>query len=135
MPEFFSSENTPLPLSKRLSDQFNAKIYPLDYAKTLKSNHHAHAFKRFPRDGGLPHALEDLLRPHTDLGIPARSALNRAFDDLYRQFFVAYSRPQEVLLLVGLRKTLPGKEVSNVATGWVRNGECVWARKVPFVEI
>jgi hypothetical protein len=34
MPEFFSSENTPLPLSKRLSDQFNAKIYPLDYAKT-----------------------------------------------------------------------------------------------------
>jgi hypothetical protein len=36
MPEFFSSENTPLPLSKRLSDQFNAKIYPLDYAKTHK---------------------------------------------------------------------------------------------------
>src|SRR5215471_221670 len=28
-------ENAPLPLPKRLSDQFNAKIYPLDYAKTL----------------------------------------------------------------------------------------------------
>jgi DNA helicase-2/ATP-dependent DNA helicase PcrA len=107
----------------------------VDVGSDFKSNHHAHAFKRFPRSGGLPHALEDLLRSHTDLGIPTRSALNRAFDDLYRQFFVAYSRPQEVLLLVGLRKTLPGREVSNVATGWVRSGQCAWARRVPFVEI
>ena len=38
---------------------------------------------------------------------PSRSAQDRAFDDLYRQFFVAYSRPQEVLLLVGLAQRSP----------------------------
>ena len=36
MPEFSLSENAPGSLLKRLSDQFNAKIYPLDYAKTQK---------------------------------------------------------------------------------------------------
>jgi hypothetical protein len=37
MPEFSLSENASGPLPKWLSDQFNAKIYPLDYAKTHKN--------------------------------------------------------------------------------------------------
>ena len=53
-------------------------------------------------------------RPHTELLKPGRSGQERAFDDLYRQFFVAYSRPQEVLLLVGLNAALPEGSVSNV---------------------
>jgi DNA helicase-2/ATP-dependent DNA helicase PcrA len=92
-------------------------------------------FKRMPASGGPPHRMEDLLRSHSPLGVPARSQVNRAFDDLYRQFFVAFSRPQDVLLLVGVTPTRPGGRVPNVATGWDRNGVCHWAAKLPFVMI
>jgi DNA helicase-2/ATP-dependent DNA helicase PcrA len=79
--------------------------------------------------------MEDLLRPHSPLGVPARSPIDRAFDDLYRQFFVAFSRPQDVLLLVGGTPTLPGGRVHNVATGWDRTGVCRWAGNLPFTMI
>jgi DNA helicase II / ATP-dependent DNA helicase PcrA len=95
----------------------------------------APAFKRMPAVGGPPHRMEDLLRPHSPLGVPARSQIDRAFDDLYRQFFVAFSRPQDVLLLVGVTPTQPGGRVPNVATGWDRNGTCHWAANLPFVMI
>lgn len=107
----------------------------VDVGSDFRTNHRANAFKRFPNGGGPSHAMEDLLRPHTALGAPARSATDRAFDDLYRQYFVAFSRPQEVLLLVGLTTTLPGGAVPNVATGWSRNGDCPWAASPPFVNI
>jgi DNA helicase-2/ATP-dependent DNA helicase PcrA len=107
----------------------------VDVGSDFRSNHPAHAFKRFPRDGGPPHVMEDLLRPYTSLGAPTRSPVNRAFDDLYRQYFVAYSRPQEVILLVGLTTTLPGGAISNVATGWDRAGNCAWASRTPLVQI
>jgi DNA helicase-2/ATP-dependent DNA helicase PcrA len=93
-------------------------------------------FKRYPDDGGPPHRLEDLLRPHSPLGVPTRSQVDRAFDDLYRQFFVALSRPQDVLLLVGVDPTAPGGRVPNVATGWDRTGACIWAPPgTPFTMI
>jgi DNA helicase-2/ATP-dependent DNA helicase PcrA len=95
----------------------------------------APAFKRMPIGGGPSHRMEDLLRPHSPLGVPARTQVDRAFDDLYRQFFVAFSRPQDVLLLVGVSPTLPGGRVPNVATGWDRNGVCQWDPNRPFVMI
>ncbi len=107
----------------------------VDVGSDFRTNHRANAFKRFPRDGGPSHAMEDLLRPYTVLGAPTRSAADRAFDDLYRQYFVAFSRPQEVILLVGLTTTLPGAAVPNVATGWSRTGNCPWANSPPFINI
>jgi DNA helicase-2/ATP-dependent DNA helicase PcrA len=95
----------------------------------------APAFKRMPTGGGPAHRMEDLLRPHSPLGVPARTQVDRAFDDLYRQYFVAFSRPQDVLLLVGVSPTLPGGRVPNVATGWDRNGVCQWDPNRPFVMI
>lgn len=89
-------------------------------------------FKRMPTTGSAPHRMEDLLRPHSALGVPTRSQLDRAFDDLYRQFFVAFSRPRDVLLLVGVTPTQPGGRVPNVATGWDRTGVCRWAGNLPF---
>ncbi|MBD2463941.1 DEAD/DEAH box helicase [Oscillatoria sp. FACHB-1407] len=107
----------------------------VDVGSDFKSNHAAHRFKRFPEKGGTPHTMEDLLRPHTALNAPIRGGRDRTFDDLYRQFFVAYSRPQEVLLLVGLTPTLPGGRVPNIATGWNRNGVCVWSSNQTFLMI
>jgi DNA helicase-2/ATP-dependent DNA helicase PcrA len=92
-------------------------------------------FKRMPTGGAAPHRMEDLLRPHSPLGVPPRSQRDRAFDDLYRQFFVAFSRPQDVLVLVGVTPTQPGGRVPNVATGWDRMGNCRWASTVPFTMI
>lgn len=92
----------------------------------------APAFKRMPTAGGQSHRMEDLLRPISPLGAPTRSQLDRAFDDLYRQYFVAFSRPQDVLLLVGVTPTQPGGRVPNVATGWDRTSVCHWAANRPF---
>lgn len=107
----------------------------VDVGSDFKTNHHTQKFKRFPETGGTPHALEDLLRSYTILDVPSRSDVDRNFDDLYRQFFVAYSRPQEVLLLVGLKPTIPGGKVMNIATGWQRNQVCSWREKYPFIQI
>lgn len=108
----------------------------VDVGSDFKANYAAQRFKRFPDDGGPPHRMEDLLRQHSSLGADARTQRDRAFDDLYRQFFVAFSRPQNVLLLVGVDPTLPGGRVSNVATGWDRSDACHWVgQNMPFVRI
>ena len=107
----------------------------VDVGADFKSNHHTHAFKRFPKDGSTPHKMEDLLRPHTALSNPGRGMRDRSFDDLYRQFFVAYSRPQEVLLLVGLNAALPNGNIANIATGWDRNAASLWRNNPPFIKI
>jgi len=105
----------------------------IDVGSGFRSNHHGHRFKRHPREGSTSHAMEDLVRPHTDLGAPGRSARDRAFDDLYRQFFVGYSRPMEALLIVGHAQTLPEGRALNVAAGWDRNGTSRWENNHPFV--
>ena len=80
--------------------------------------------QRFPKPGGASHNLEDLLRPLSGLkGLKPRALRDRAFDDLERLYFVAFSRAQEVLVLVGLNKTRPSKaSIPNVATGSDRAG-------------
>ncbi|GAB4199202.1 MAG: hypothetical protein OHK0022_19260 [Roseiflexaceae bacterium] len=106
----------------------------VDIGSDFKSNHHSHAFKRFPRESGPPHRIENLVRGFTSLREPTRSALDRAFDDLYRQYFVAYSRAQEILLLVGLDTMITGK-VQSVAAGWTREGTHCWLNHLPFIHI
>jgi len=105
-----------------------------DVGSDFGGNYAAQRFKRFPEKGGPPHTMEDRLWPHTRLGAPERSGRDRAFDDLYRQFFVAFSRPQQMLLLVGLRNAMDGGDVSNVATGRRRTDSNGWAPR-PYVAI
>lgn len=107
----------------------------VDVGSDFGTNAAGHRFKRYPANGGPPHRMEDLLRAASALGVPLRSQTDRAFDDLYRQFFVAFSRPQDVLLLVGVTPTQPGGTVRNVATGWDRTGTCHWSSTLPFVMI
>jgi DNA helicase-2/ATP-dependent DNA helicase PcrA len=49
--------------------------------------------------------------------------LDRSFDDLVRKFFVAFTRPQDLLVLVGLGDSQEGPlgKVKNVAAGWTRD--------------
>jgi DNA helicase-2/ATP-dependent DNA helicase PcrA len=108
----------------------------VDVGSDFRSNHHAHAFKRFPIRAGLPHNMEDMVRAFSPLKSPKRSGADRAFDDLYRQFFVAFSRPENVLLLVGLNAGLPPNgPVRNVSMGYDRLGNSLWDSNKPFEEI
>lgn len=70
--------------------------------------------------------MEDELRAFSALSTPQRSAVDRAFDDLIRKYFVAYSRAQDVLLLVGLNTVVD--RIPNIATGWDRNRNWHWGR-------
>jgi DNA helicase-2/ATP-dependent DNA helicase PcrA len=79
--------------------------------------------------------MEDEFRRFSPLGAPKRSGLDRAFDDLYRHYFVAYSRPRDVLLLTGLTATLPDEDLENVAVGWDRAGTSTWRSKPPFIAL
>ena len=108
----------------------------VDVGSDFRTNHHSQRFKRHPQSAGTPQRLEDLMRQASPLGNSSRPQLDRAFDDLFRQFFVAFSRAQDVLLLVGVRPTFPGGVVANVATGWDRHERCHWTgNNLPFLEI
>jgi DNA helicase-2/ATP-dependent DNA helicase PcrA len=97
----------------------------VDVGSDFRTNHRMNAFKRFPDDGGKSCTMEDEIRSCSPLGTPQRPGKERAFDDLTRHYFVAYSRAQDVLLLVGLTTYT---EIPNVATGWTRNGKWPWER-------
>lgn len=84
------------------------------------------AFLRYPDDGNRTHRIEDDLRrfsPRYRSGA-IRSGRDRAFDDLTRLYYVAISRAQDLLILVGLNGVR--NSIENVATGWDRAGNWVW---------
>jgi len=95
----------------------------VDVGSDFRTNHPKNAFKRFPEEGGNSCTMEDEIRVCSPLGSPTRPGRHRAFDDLTRHYFVAYSRAQDVLLLVGLATF---RDIPNVATGWTRNGNWPW---------
>ncbi|MDP3622507.1 MAG: ATP-dependent helicase, partial [Methanobacteriaceae archaeon] len=84
--------------------------------------------------------LEDELREFSPLGVPGRDSKDRAFDDLSRLYFVAFSRSQDVLLLVGLKPVMEGyvtqqgpRTIPNVASGWDRNNNCIGLKEILFI--
>lgn len=117
----FPSGHLPV-LSIHQSKGLEFPLVLVDIGADFKTNHHTHAFKRFPKKGGASHNLEDLLHPLSGLkSVAIGTPKDRAFDDLERLYFVAFSRAQDVLVLVGLNKTRPSNcTIPNVASGWDR---------------
>ncbi len=110
--------------------------YPLvivDVASDYKIDHHTQRFRRFPERPSRAQNLEDDLAPHCEVG-PLRmnrGGLARTFDDLIRLYYVAYSRPQSILLLVGLDSCLRyDTNIKHVAMGWRSNQEWSWKSPV-----
>lgn len=102
----------------------------VDVGSDYKTDHRTQRDFRYPENGANVHLTEDELANFSPVG-PARQqrdAQERAFDDLRRLFFVAKSRPQHVLLLVGLSTQLTfdnkknSYKVRSVATGDLVNG-------------
>ena len=110
-------------LSIHQSKGLEFPLVMVDIGAEFKTNAHAHAFKRYPKGGGASHNLEDLVRPHSALGVGTRSGQDRSSDDLERLYFVAFSRAEDVLVLVGHTKTKPSEsKIKNVAAGLDREG-------------
>ena len=101
----------------------------VDVGSDFNRDHRTQAFKRFPREEGRTCRLENEVRAYTPLGKDERSGIDRAFDDLIRQYFVSYSRAQDVLLLVGTNAVKRG--VTNIAMGWDRSKSWKWSSGLP----
>ena len=83
---------------------------------------------RFPKKESEKVSIEDTIRQYSELGTSKRSEKDRSFDDLTRLYFVAFSRAESVLILVGLNSALEGYSrkqdhfnIPNVALGWSRD--------------
>lgn len=105
-------------------------IVIVDIGSDYTKDHPKQRSFRYPEEGGNVHLLEDTIANFSPIGKARlqRSAIDRAFDDLQRLYFVAKSRPQNVLLLAGLTTQLRFKpqkgtyQVRSVATGDLRLG-------------
>jgi DNA helicase-2/ATP-dependent DNA helicase PcrA len=110
--------------------------YPLvivDVASDFKTNHPKQRFRRFPDSPSPVTELEDDLAGCTPIGPlrTARSAIQRSFEDLIRLYYVAYSRPQSLLLLVGCIPCLRyNTTIPHVATFWSRDSTWAWRTPV-----
>jgi DNA helicase-2/ATP-dependent DNA helicase PcrA len=103
----------------------------VDVASDFTRDHPKQRFRRFPDKPSPVTLLEDDLAPCTPIGAlrTARTATQRSFEDLIRLYYVAYSRPQSVLLLIGCLPCLRyNTTIPHVATFWRRDGNWAWRR-------
>ena len=121
----------------------------------FKSNHWTQRFLRFPDKISNVVQAEDDVETHLSTSLRSgRRPIDRTFDDLVRLYYVAYSRPQSVLMLVGNEsclkygkgKNLAQSVIPNIALGWHRDMNWPWRQSYrgrrppvkvdpPFVEI
>lgn len=95
----------------------------VDAGARFRFDSHVQRFARFPEHGSKSHLVEDLLEQSSD----DRDALQKAFDDLFRLYLVAFTRAQDVLLLVAIDKNFTKDSIRNVALGWDRTGKWHWS--------
>jgi len=84
------------------------------------------ARRRFPRTAVGTYALEHILMELNQDLRDDRSALDHAFDDLIRLFYVAYSRARSALILLWDAPRRAGVFPSHVAVGYDRNEVHQW---------
>ena len=100
----------------------------VDVGTRFSRNHHKQRFLRFPEQASNVAIIEDDIESHLDSSLRChRSRLDRTFDDLQRLYYVAYSRSQCVLLLIGHENQLKyTSKIKNVALGWSRDNRWYW---------
>ena len=110
----------------------------VDVGSRFTRNHRTQRFLRFPARISNVALAEDDVEPYLTTPLRGgRGALDRTFDDLVRLYYVAYSRPQSVLMLVGnescLRygtgRDLTGGTIPSIALGWHRDGYWPWRQE------
>jgi len=105
----------------------------VDVASDYTENNHKQKFRRYPEAPGSVQLLENDLGPYCNIGHlrTTRPELARTFDDLVRLYYVAYSRAQSILMLVGVDRCMRyDTTIRHVATGWRSDGTWVWQTRV-----
>ncbi|WP_409200991.1 UvrD-helicase domain-containing protein [Methanobrevibacter sp. DSM 116169] len=104
----------------------------VDVGSKFDKNEHKTRFERFPKSKKDNETFEDRIRSFSSLGKSKRTNEDKSFDDLTRLYFVAFSRAEDVLLLIGVNKALEGytknnkhQDIPNVALGWSRDEEFI----------
>lgn len=112
----------------------------VDVGSEFKSNDIRTQKNRFPKTISDEKTIEDTIRGYSSLGENERSEKDRLFDDLTRRYFVAFSRAESVLLLVGLNPTIEGYtkknnyfKLPNVAVGWSRDENYVGFNEIYLI--
>lgn len=112
----------------------------VDVGSKFKNNDIKTQIFRFPKITKDNVTIEDSIRQYSSLGQSERSEKDRRFDDLTRLYFVAFSRAESVLLLVGLNSSIEGYknknghfDIPNVALGWSRDEKYVGFKEIYLV--
>lgn len=94
-----------------------------DIGSDFRTNHRTQQRLRFPDQGDSVHVVESNISQHCPIGAlrVQRSDVDRAWDDIRRLYFVAYSRPENVLILAGLTSQLRQNPVPTIAIGDLQN--------------
>ena len=100
----------------------------VDVGSRFSMNHPSQRFLRFPDKPSTVAVQEDDVEPYLPAPLRGnRAQIDRTFDDLARLYYVAYSRPQSVLLLVANENCLRvNRPIPNIALGWTRNSDWPW---------
>ena len=112
----------------------------VDVGSRFKTNDIRTQRLRFPKTLPDKKTIEDTIRQHSILGESERSEKDRSFDDLTRLYFVAFSRAESVLLLIGLNSAIEGYnkkndhfDIPNIALGWSRDEKYVGVREIYLI--
>ena len=112
----------------------------VDVGSKFKTNHIKTQRLRFPKMVDEKETIEDSIRKHSTLGESERSEKDRLFDDLTRLYFVAFSRAESVLLLVGLNPAIEGYpmkdqhiDIPNIALGWSRDENYIGFKEIYLI--
>ena len=112
----------------------------VDVGSRFKTNDIRTQSLRFPKSLKEKITIEDSIRQHSSLGASQRSEKDRSFDDLTRLYFVAFSRAESVLLLVGLNSAIEGYikrndhfDIPNIALGWSRDEKYVGFNEIYLI--
>ena len=115
-------------LSIHQSKGLEFPLVVVDVGSKFKDNNIKTQHLRFPKKPPKNITIEDTIRQYSELGESERSEKDRSFDDLTRLYFVAFSRAESVLLLVGLNSSIEGYtrkkdhfNIPNIALGWSRD--------------
>ena len=100
----------------------------VDVGSKFKKNNIGTQSLRFPKKEPEYTNMEEYIRKYSELGQSERSEKDKSFDDLTRRYFVAFSRAENILLLIGLIPAIDGynfnnkhMSIPNVALGWSRD--------------
>lgn len=112
----------------------------VDVGSRFKTNDIRTQRLRFPKTLDDKITIEDSVRQYSCLGKSDRSEKDRSFDDLTRLYFVAFSRAESVLLLIGLNSAIEGYnkkndhfDIPNVALGWSRDEKYVGFNEIYLI--